>query len=184
MNRTSISEKRGLTLVEVLIASAILAVIIAVVITTVVFVTRSGYTMGDYVKINSETRVLSEYFSREIRNATAIQTLNSDEFQFKLKNAANIEYSIQYIYNPNTQELTRNIIDVTGSVTDSDVVLENLESFAFRYFRGDGTEETAGAGPNFIRRIRFEGRSTATNLNKESTADISSATYYLRNAYL
>ncbi len=106
------SHRRGVSLVEVLVASAISAVLFAVVMTINVFGAKSFVSIGNYVNLDTKSRNTLDVISREIRNATAVVSIqtNLPVKSLTLTNAS-LGQIVTITYNANARTL---VLSKTG----------------------------------------------------------------------
>jgi hypothetical protein len=75
-------KKRGFTLVEVLIMSAIATVVMGAVITFSIFATRSFLALGNYNDLDKASRNALDRISREIRQTSAVASFATNRLVF------------------------------------------------------------------------------------------------------
>ena len=68
----------GFTLVELLVASALASMVLGVVMTINVFGQKSFIAIGNYVNLDAKSRNTLDVLSREIRNATAVLSIQTN----------------------------------------------------------------------------------------------------------
>jgi len=110
--RTRSSRRRGMTLVEVIIAGGISAVIGMAAITILVMSSRMASDNALYAKVNAEARLLSDMLSRDIREAVSLEPTLTDG-------------SDTYTMSDTTLILRVPSVDNTGTPTD----IENDHDF-------------------------------------------------------
>lgn len=69
---------RGLTLVEVMIASALGSMVLACVGSLSIYGTRSSIALMNYTDLDAKSRYAADVISREMRNATAVTSLQTN----------------------------------------------------------------------------------------------------------
>jgi prepilin-type N-terminal cleavage/methylation domain-containing protein len=96
--------RRGFTMVELMIAMSIFSMIIAGVMATSLQMLRSGYNAAQYAEMEQEARKALEIFARDARMATKAtwsNTSSTTELTLTvLKDASGGTYTRKYVYYP------------------------------------------------------------------------------------
>jgi len=99
---------RALTLVELLVATAISGVLIAAVMSLTFYSARSFAAMANYVDLDNCSRNALDVMSREIRQADCLVSGDDHQLVFRHTNPGNgATFTIGYTYNPDTRVLAR-----------------------------------------------------------------------------
>jgi prepilin-type N-terminal cleavage/methylation domain-containing protein len=106
----SVGSRRGLTLVEFLVAIGISSLVLLVIASFMFYSGRSFAALTNYVDLDNYSRNALDRMLREIRQADAItyyDSKNRHRLDFKVTNADGTTYGVTFQYNPLTKELTR-----------------------------------------------------------------------------
>jgi len=144
----SLSKRRGLTIIEVLIAALIGAILVGVLF----YILNSGDAINDLsstkVAAQSEARRVSDWIARDLRQAVVWDLANNNPTSVHIKfrpvlgwDIAGNSYQlddkyIEYVYDGNVDTLTRNIVDSAGGVLKSWVIKDVVAS---PFFTRDGS---------------------------------------------
>lgn len=118
--------RAAFTLVEMMVASSVGAVLLAGIMSMFWFANRSFASLTNYLDLDQKTQSTLDKMSREIRQVTMLTDFSSTNLTFLNYDGA----SLQYIYNPNAQTLTR----VKGG-TNTTVMLTGCDSLQFSIFQ-------------------------------------------------
>jgi len=143
-------DRRGTTLVELMVAVAIFAVIMGAVMAFVVQARRSYEDTRERARYQQGVRAVISMMTREIRSTGCDpQNVGFDEFTLARSGALrcrmdlngdsdvldnNPDETVSYAYDPAAQELSRN--DGVNNMT----ILRGLTNVQFRYFDENGAE--------------------------------------------
>lgn len=175
-----IRDCRGLTLVEILVATAVGAIILVGVMTTYIMSVRSFAYIANYDQMHMNGRLAVEYFAKDMRSVTNIVSF---------PNSSNITVIIPTGFN------------ATGGVTNSATVTYSTSAGAFyRYDSRTGNTDKLAANINSINLTLYDlaGNSNSVTLanakgiqldmhlmtyvgSKTQSEDILSARYDMRN---
>jgi prepilin-type N-terminal cleavage/methylation domain-containing protein len=169
-------EKRGFTLVEVLVAVSISVVIAAIVLTYYISFARATLSMTNYANFDLNTGKLMQHFSIDVRGAEAVLWTSASEFQL-LKKGVYVTYS----YDPLLQTVTR-----SAPGQPNQVIAKQAASLQFAAYDVTGAPLAIGANLNQInagtKMMQIIGSYDAvTNAGLPTSAPIISARYVLRN---
>src|SRR5690606_38533331 len=121
---------RGLTLVELLIASSLTGLVLAGVLSMFLFLGRTGANVANYADMETQARLALERFGQDARQAGGI-TWNSANSVTLHVNGADIFYT----YNPVARTFSRSV----GAVTT--VLVEGVtDEFSFTGYTIGGTK--------------------------------------------
>jgi prepilin-type N-terminal cleavage/methylation domain-containing protein len=178
-------DRRGVTLVEMMIAVSAFAVVMGAVMGFVVQQRRSYDDTRTRAQYQQSMRAVISMVSREIRSTGADPTdagivglVVADALTFRCQMDLNgdgdgtdqdPDESVTYIYDPGSGELTRN------DGVDALVILRGLTTFQFRYYDENGTELTSTPLSSTDRdRVRFIQLDMAGEAEHYETVDYSS----------
>ncbi len=162
--------RRGFTLAELIVGTAFAGMLTAAVISAFIFVLRTSYGVGNYVEMNSQSRIAVEQFARDVRMAREVTSLASTSMTLRLPESVDITYT--YVSGQNGGEFRRTGPDGERSV------LSDVESVEIRYFNlhGDETESLTDA-----KIIQLDAEMVRRVLQLEHTNHLISARFTLRN---
>jgi prepilin-type N-terminal cleavage/methylation domain-containing protein len=93
----------GMTLVEIMVATAVGSIALAAVMSLFLYSVRSFVAMGNYADLDRASRNALDLMSREIRSTRSLSSFSATHLQF-------VDYddtSLTYRYNPSTRQLVR-----------------------------------------------------------------------------
>jgi len=132
-----------MTLVEVMVATAISAVLIAIVMVLVVFAVRSFAALANYQVLDQASSLTADQMSREIREATSVSSFqnagNTKWIVFSNTNASPA-YTIRYEWTAADKTLTSKRSDQAAT----ELLLEGCERWDFTF-----QQRTPIKGPAF-----------------------------------
>lgn len=148
------ADRRGFTLVEVLIGFALASIILTGVMTTFLMMTRTGVLAQNYTELEAEARKALETFSREARMAYDVGSYSSTSVTLKIPDTTenrtgNVTtsgaYSVTYTFDRANSLFKRTgppITNPSGTVSTTTLVT-NVKQIGtqdyIRYFRYDNT---------------------------------------------
>jgi hypothetical protein len=165
-----------MTLAELLIAISLSIILSAVVLTFYLTFAKATLTMSDYTDYDMESNKLLQNFSRDVREAEAINWLSSNSFKLLKKG---IYYT--YTYDPDLQIVERS---ETGGSTST--LASNLSELEFQAYDLSGDPLTPGISYTALdestKMLQVRGKFSKTpNSRAATSARIASARYILRN---
>jgi type II secretory pathway component PulJ len=114
-----------MTLVEVLVATAIGSMILVAAGSLMVYNSRSLAALTNYADLDRYSRTAVDKLSQDIRQATALVAFTSTELEF---NASNGRSNVTYTFNPDTRQLVRR------SGNNREVLLQECDSLTFTVY--------------------------------------------------
>lgn len=112
----------GMTLVEIMVATAVASIAMAAVMSLWMYSARSMVAMGNYADLDRASRHALDVMSREIRSTRSLTSFSTNHLQF-------VDYDntpLTYRYNADSRELVR----VKGA-NDRQVLLSQCDMLAF-----------------------------------------------------
>ena len=142
--------KRGLTLIELLISLSFVSIIIVLATTMLNFSNKSQTVIGDEFQLQSQMRIAAETLNQEVRYATAVFLMNENQFRSSsdLKNEWNYvalsddkSEILHYVWDSTSRTHKRNVLvgkqnqlsyqlKFSGSTEDSKLVNFVLDGYA------------------------------------------------------
>lgn len=146
-DRSPLSARRGFTLVEVMIGSAISVVVLAGVLSTFLMLGRSGYNAANYASMEAESRRALETFSAEARMASNLTWHSSTTVTLRVVTESGTEF-VTYAYDASTTGDTAGCFYRLKGNPDSTaprrILVRNVTEFAFRRYKVvNGVDYTA-----------------------------------------
>lgn len=130
--RAGRSLRRGFTLVEVLVATALSSGVLAAVLSTFLFLGRSGANIQNYAAMEAQARTALEQFAEDTRQASSVTWVSSTSLMLTVNTQL-----VTYTYNSTAAEFTRQV--GTGTAT---ALLGGLTTFSFKAYTITTTEIT------------------------------------------
>lgn len=102
------AHRRGFSLVELLVATAVGGVVVVAVMTLMFYSARSFSAMTNYVDLDNTSRNALDIMLREIRQADSLASGDNHQlvFNFTDPNTA-AKYTVGYVYSPDSRTLQR-----------------------------------------------------------------------------
>jgi hypothetical protein len=120
-----------MTLVELMVATALGGLVIAAVMALTFFSARSFAALTNYVDLDNFSRNALDTMSREIRQADRLVSGNDHELVFQNTNPTNgSAFQVSYTYDPSTKQLVRRQLG-----TPSKVLLQECDFLRFSLYQ-------------------------------------------------
>ena len=118
------SSRRGLTLVELIVAMSLSLMVLGSVFSTVLFIGRTSIRISNYSAMEQQTTHSLELFARELRMAQSIVSAGNPISQITLAvpNASSGTYTVVYAYDTTARTLSRQQAGNTAKVIVSDII--------------------------------------------------------------
>lgn len=127
------SRKRGLTIVEMVVASGVAGICFAVIAAFSLFTLRSFASMANYADLETQSRNALDRMTMDIRQTFRLVTNNTTELDFE---DAPDHQTLKFIYDPTAQTLTR----VKSGVYTK--LLDNCTALRFELFQRNTINDT------------------------------------------
>lgn len=116
--------RRGLSLVELMVAMSLSILILGGVLETVLFISRTSIRISNYSAMEQQTTRSLELLARELRMAQSITSSGDPISQITLSvpNATSGSYNVAYTYNGTTRTLSRQQAGHSATIIVSDIV--------------------------------------------------------------
>jgi hypothetical protein len=168
--------RRGMTLVETLVASMAGLLLMTVVASVWMFSARSFVALGNYRDLDNDSRNTLDLMSREIRGAAALTSYATNAITLVNRDGT----SFSYVYNPGTETLSR----VQGG--NSRVLLEQCDYVRFHVSQRNITNGfvfyTTTSQPQLTKLVDVSWKCSRTILGaKVNTESVQTAKIVLRN---
>ncbi len=124
--------RHGLTLIELLVASALGGLVLAAVMALAFFSARSFAALTNYVDLDNFSRNALDVMSREIRQSDRLVSGDDHQLTFQHTNPTNGQpFTISYTYDSRTKELVRR----QSGVTEAKVLLQECDYLRFSLYQ-------------------------------------------------
>lgn len=171
---TAASSRGGFTLAELMVASGIASMCLTAFMSISYYGGRSFASMANYADLESRSRMVLDFMTREIRQATEV--VSATPTQLTLQDAE--LGTITYTYDPNAHKLRRLS---NGSTTD---VLNECDSLSFAIFQRNPTTDfnvVPTANPSLCKLVQLNWKCSRTILGaKANTESVQSAKIVIR----
>src|SRR5215471_18005164 len=118
--------RAAFTLVEMVVATAVGTILFAGVMSMFWFANRSFASLTNYLDLDQKTQATLDKMSREIRQVNSLTAFSSNNLTFQNFDGS----TLQYIYDPNAQTLTR----ISGG-TSNTTLLTGCDSLQFSIYQ-------------------------------------------------
>jgi prepilin-type N-terminal cleavage/methylation domain-containing protein len=125
--RTERRSQAGMTLLELMIATAISAILSTSVAALIFYSNHSLAAMGNYVDLDHRSRIALDTMSRSIRQASRLTSYTTTSLTFEDSDGGTLIFS----YDPSAKTLTRS----KNGVADTDPLLEECDYLQFSIYQ-------------------------------------------------
>jgi prepilin-type N-terminal cleavage/methylation domain-containing protein len=183
--------QRGFTFVEVMIASGLGSMVLAAVVSVMMYSARTSAAIVNYTDLDSKSRYALDAISREVRGATAVlslQTNNQSVVTLNLTNAT-VGSTASLAYDPNAQTV---VLSRTGQLDLT--ALRGCDTWSIALYQRTpivtatnvlyypATNSTGALDLNLCKLVSLSWKCSRTILNqKVNTESVQAAQIVLRN---
>ncbi len=178
--------KRGFTLAEMMVATAVVGVVLAASTGSLTFVARGSAGLANYHDMNLRGRFMLDKFASDARMTVDVNEATSTMVSLDVYNSSGGLDTVVYSFEEGASSLSRTVYedqDMSSGVAD--VILENVIELDFTYFNmiydASSKELTETTKLLEIKEIQLEAVMRLTALNTINTNQIISARYMMRN---
>lgn len=177
-------QRRGFTLVELMIGATLSSFILAGVLSTFLFMGRSGANMNSYNDMEAQARKCLEIFAEDVRQANTIIWASSTTLTLTVPNPSGVgTISVDYAYDGGTRTFVRR--DPVGQR----VLLSGITVFEFKAYTITGaaltdfsTVAARTIANNSTKQLQLSVSCSRTNTTVvDATNTVLSARFILRN---
>ncbi len=184
-NRPRRAARRGFTLVEVMIGSAISVVALAGILSTFLMLGRNGYNAANYATMEAESRRALETFSAEARMASNLTWHSETSVTLRIVTESGNEL-VTYAYDASTTGDTAGCFYRLKGNPDSTarrlILVRNVTEFAFRRYKVINGVDYAASNNLETKQLQITLRSVRTGATTvAATNAVLSARVVLRN---
>ncbi len=171
-DRSKLRRKRGFSLAEVLVATAVGGIVLAASTGSLLFLSKSTAGFGNYQEMNMTSRFALEIFASDARMTVDVNSASATTVSLQVYNAAGGEDTIVYAFDQANGRFTR----LKDGVTD--VLLDDVQEVDLSYFTLRRVETTM---PLEIKEIQLIATMRRSVLSIFNTNEIISARFMMRN---
>lgn len=179
--------KRAFTLVETMVSVGVTAIVSGAMLSFVVFISKTGYNITNYMDLASEARLALAYISRDLLSAVDITTAYGRRMQITVELPDESTYDVVYhTRRHNGEYYLRRRVNTNGTWTSWETVLDKnlIEDVQFFYY--DSKDESVNNQKmDDIKKINVRldmETDFSTGYGKQTQSDtIYSARFVLRN---
>lgn len=131
LSRRRFLARRGMTLVELMVALLAASIIMAALLATTAFVSRSFIALGNYTDLDNASQIALDTMSRDIRNAKSLVWCQTNYIILQKLDGS----LCRYTWDPSTSLFTRS--DSTGTK----VLLKNCDILTFYMYQRNPTND-------------------------------------------
>ncbi|WP_309399671.1 prepilin-type N-terminal cleavage/methylation domain-containing protein [Cerasicoccus maritimus] len=167
------ARRKGFSLAEMLIVTAVMGFFVTIATSSVVALSRSSTSLINYQTMNENSRLMLETFARDLRGATQVNSLSDTVLSIDTLTSDGTTQTVTYTYSSSAGLLYRQV--GTGV---RDILLDDIVAFDMNFytFRGAETTSTIEA-----KRVQLEAMMERKVLTTTNTNYIISAQFVLRN---
>ena len=166
------ADRRGLSLVEVLVATTLLGLLMTAVIGSYVFLLRGQQSLHSYGEMNADSRNLLELLSRDAKSATAVTNFTTTSLTLTVPtDTAGHTADVTYEFDSTNSTFTR---EVSGAST---TLATGVETLTFRYFNSNNAATSSLAE---LKQVQLSLRLVRSIAFAYSSQYVISAQYTLR----
>lgn len=170
-----------MTLVELMVATAIAGVVLIVVGGLMFYSARSFAALTNYVDLDQRSRNALDQMISEVRQVDTLKTFASTRLEFEGTNPNNSKYTLVYTYDAGAKTLTKTL----GGV--STVLLTECQELQFTIFKRNPIAETHdlepadASRPDLVKAIQLSWTCSRDILGKKAnTESVQSARVVIR----
>jgi hypothetical protein len=169
------------TLMEMMVAIFCGSILLAAFVSTTVLIGKTMMSVGNYNDLNRKSRVTLDWFSRDVRNASAVST-DSTSTQLTLTNTFNGTTVIVYTWD-GSNVVSR--ASIANGVTTRFIMLTNCDTFAMNFYQRNPTNNfsfIASASPSQIKLVSISWRCSRSVMGSIlNTESVQTANVVMRN---
>lgn len=172
------------TLTELMMATTISGLVLASIISTFLVFAVGSKSVGAYTMMSQDSRLVLEYFARDMRSAEDVTQAGADTLAVRTPNSSFYNgNSITYEFDEDTKLLSRIVEDSSGTEISNKTLLEGVEQFTFSYFGPLGAELNLNTASILlsVKSVQVDAEMRRSISRTEATDYIISARFMMRN---
>lgn len=174
----------GFTIAELIVATAISGLVLASMVGTFLTFAVGARSIGAYTDMSKDSRVVLEYFARDMRAAEDVTRANASTLAVKFPDTGFYSESLViYDYDKDAKLLFRIEEDSSGNELSNEVLLEGVEQFVFSYFDPLGNSLSVNTASILlsVKSVQIDAEMLRDISRTEATDYIISARFMMRN---
>lgn len=165
--------RRGITLVELLIAVGLSSVILTGVMSSFAFLSRGTIVTSDYADMDRQARYALEQFAREVRMASDVSNFTTDSVTLTVKDGAT-SYTVNYTHVPALRAFYR-----AYGTADQKLLISGVDAFQLQRYT---LLQTPATNDLETKQLQLDLRATRTGPARAfASNNVISARYIMRN---
>jgi len=162
----------GLSLTEVIVASALLGLLATAIMGSFIFLLRGEKSLAHYAAMNADSRRLLELLSRDAKSAVAVTNFTATSLTLTVPhNTSGGTTDVTYEYDPSNRTILRETAG--GSTT----LVTGVDTFTFRYLNSNNAVTASLAE---LKQVQLSLRIVRTIAYVSTSQYVISAQYTLR----
>lgn len=175
-------DRRGFTLVEVMVAVTLLGLILASVLATFTVFAKSVAGLGNYATMSRDSRGGLEVISRDLHVADSLTLATENEMTMVLPADAG-GGTVNYKYDSQKGSFTRTAVDSSGTETKREL-FDDVAKFSLIYYNrlgGDALAYNLGSLLSETKSVQLNAKLVKAVVTTDTTDYIISARFLMRN---
>lgn len=179
-------DKKGFSLVEVMVAMAISMIFLATTYATLFSLSSGSESMINFSEMNGQSRFALELFGRDARMARDVYTDQTHAFSDsemwitrRADPSSSAVIRVGYIYDKNSSTFTRIVEDTSGNTLSERVLLYDITELKLNYYRYINNQ--TALNPLETKHVQLEAELQRKVLALKNTNYIISARFVMRN---
>lgn len=194
-------DRRAFTLVELMVGVSLSVVLLVVIYSTFLVLARGAMSSGNYSEMSRQSRYVMDVFSSDVRTANGVSVASPLQSGSEVITTTgitlsypdylddgNYQTSVTYVYTPpnlgDSGFLTRS--ETYGGMTNSRVILNDIDRFELKFYKAPGAAFTAVAGPlasvdSWAKSIEMDAELSRKLVSTKNTDYIITTRFMMRN---
>lgn len=165
-------DRRGLSLVEVLVSTSLLGLLMAAILSSFVFLLQGEQSLANYNTMNADARTLLELLGRDAKSATTVTNFTATSLTLVVPtNTSGGTQEVTYEYDA----ANRSCVRLAGGATRT--LVPNVTTLSFRYLNGNNAVTTSLAE---LKQVQLSLRIVRRVSSSSNSQYVISAQYTLR----
>jgi len=164
--------RKGFTLPEMMVATALSAILLTVVTATIMTMLKGSESLINYTEMNTQTRHTLDVLGRNLRSVNNVLSATSSELKVTRINDMGVSEEVTYTYDSGAQTLSLR----QGGTTQ--VILRDINTLDFTYYT---LRHAVTVNPLEVKHVQLEAELLRRVLRLSNRNYIISARFMLRN---
>ncbi|MBI3885423.1 MAG: prepilin-type N-terminal cleavage/methylation domain-containing protein [Opitutae bacterium] len=136
--KTAARRRHAFTLVEVMVATSLLAILTAAVLSSFIFILRAERSLANYAEMNTQARRFLELLGRDARSATDVTNTTATAITMSVPaNLSGTTQAVTYAYDASAGTVTRSVAGVAT------VLVKNVSTLTLNFLNSSNTATTS-----------------------------------------